>query len=225
MYYAIAIDGPSGSGKSTLAKSLSKMLGYLYIDTGAMYRAIGLYAKRNGIEPKDEKTLSEHFDKIEIELNWIDGAQHIFLCGEDVSDFIRTPEISMYASAVSALPAVRSFLLDKQRIFARTHNVIMDGRDIGTVVLPDANVKIFLKADDTMRAKRRYDELIEKGQQVTYEDVLSDMLERDKNDSTRANAPCVPADDAVFLDNSGLEPEETLGKAMEIINEKIGDNK
>lgn len=225
MYYAIAIDGPSGSGKSTLAKSLSKMLGYLYIDTGAMYRSIGLYAKRNGIDPKDEKTLSEHFDKIEIELDWIDGAQHIFLCGEDVSDFIRTPEISMYASAVSALPAVRSFLLDKQRVFARTHNVIMDGRDIGTVVLPQANVKIFLKADDTMRAKRRYEELIEKGQNVTYEDVLSDMIERDKNDSTRANAPCVPAEDAVFLDNSGLEPEETLGKAMEIINEKIGDDK
>ena len=225
MYYAIAIDGPSGSGKSTLAKSLSKMLGYLYIDTGAMYRSIGLYAKRNGIDPKDEKTLSEHFDIIEIELDWIDGAQHIFLCGEDVSDFIRTPEISMYASAVSALPAVRSFLLDKQRVFARTHNVIMDGRDIGTVVLPQANVKIFLKADDTMRAKRRYEELIEKGQNVTYEDVLSDMIERDKNDSTRANAPCVPAEDAVFLDNSGLEPEETLGKAMEIINEKIGEDK
>lgn len=225
MYYSIAIDGPSGSGKSTLAKSLSKILGYLYIDTGAMYRAIGLYARRNGIGSKDEKTLSEHFDKIEIELKWIDGAQHIFLCGEDVSDFIRTPEISMYASDVSALPSVRSFLLEKQRIFARTHNVIMDGRDIGTVVLPQANVKIFLKADDTMRAKRRYEELIEKGQNVTYEDVLSDMIKRDKNDSTRANAPCVPAEDAVFLDNSGLEPEETLGKAMEIINEKIGDEK
>lgn len=221
MYFSIAIDGPSGSGKSTLAKSLSKKLGYLYIDTGAMYRAIGLYAKRNGIGSKDEKTISEHFDKIEITLDWIDGAQHIFLCGEDVSDYIRTPEISMYASDVSALPAVRSFLLDKQRIFARTHNVIMDGRDIGTVVLPDANVKIFLKADDEMRARRRYEELVLKGQNVTYEDVLGDMITRDKNDSTRANAPCVPADDAVFLDNSGLEPEETLGKAMEIINDKI----
>lgn len=223
MFYAIAIDGPSGSGKSTLAKALSKELGYLYIDTGAMYRTIGLYVKRNGIDPSDEKTISEHFENIDIKLEWIDGAQHIFLGDEDVSGEIRTPEMSMYASSVSALPAVRSFLLDKQRAFSRTHNVIMDGRDIGTVVLPNADVKIFLKADDVKRAQRRYEELIEKGQDVTLEEVLSDMQTRDKNDSTRKTAPLTPAPDAIFLDNSTYAPEDTLRKALEIINGKIGN--
>lgn len=225
MFHAIAIDGPSGSGKSTLAKALSKELGYLYIDTGAMYRTVGLYAKLNSIEPNDEETISKHFDKIDISLEWIDGSQHIFLGGEDVSDKIRTPEMSMYASAVSALPAVRAFLLDRQRNFARTHNVIMDGRDIGTVVLPDADVKIFLKADDRKRAERRYEELLLKGEKVTLEDVYNDMVTRDKNDSTRKTAPCVPAEDAVFLDNTQYEPEDTLRKALEIINGKIGAEK
>lgn len=223
MFYAIAIDGPSGSGKSTLAKALSNKLGYLYIDTGAMYRTVGLYARINGIEPTDEDTLSKHFDNIKIDLKWIDGTQHVFLGGEDVSDKIRTPEMSMYASAVSALPAVRTFLLDRQRGFAENNNVIMDGRDIGTVVLPNADVKIFLKADDRQRAKRRYEELIEKGQQVSLEDVYSDMVLRDKNDSTRKTAPCVPAPDAVFLDNTQYEPEETLGKALDIIYGKISE--
>ena len=220
--YSVAIDGPSGSGKSTLAKTLSKKLGWLYIDTGAMYRTVGLYAKRNQIEPNDEKSLQKHFSKIDIKLEWIDGSQHVFLNGEDVSDKIRTPEMSMYASAVSALPAVRAFLLEKQRDFARNNNVIMDGRDIGTVVLPDAQVKIFLKAGNEERARRRYEELIAKGQDVKFEDVLDDMLKRDKNDSTRAAAPCVPAHDAVLLDNSGYEPEMTERKAMEIINAKLG---
>lgn len=220
--YSVAIDGPSGSGKSTLAKTLSKKLGWLYIDTGAMYRTVGLYAKRNQIEPNDEKSLEKHFSKIDIKLEWIDGSQHVFLNGEDVSDKIRTPEMSMYASAVSALPAVRAFLLEKQRDFARNNNVIMDGRDIGTVVLPDAQVKIFLKAGNEERARRRYEELIAKGQDVKFEDVLDDMLKRDKNDSTRAAAPCVPAHDAVLLDNSGFEPEMTERKAMEIINAKLG---
>ena len=220
--YSVAIDGPSGSGKSTLAKTLSKKLGWLYIDTGAMYRTVGLYAKRNQIEPNDEKCLQKHFSKIDIKLEWIDGSQHVFLNGEDVSDKIRTPEMSMYASAVSALPAVRAFLLEKQRDFARNNNVIMDGRDIGTVVLPDAQVKIFLKAGNEERARRRYEELIAKGQDVKFEDVLDDMLKRDKNDSTRTAAPCVPAHDAVLLDNSGYEPETTERKAMEIINAKLG---
>ena len=223
MFYAIAIDGPSGSGKSTLAKALSNKLGYLYIDTGAMYRTVGLYARINGIEPTDEDTLSKHFDNIKIDLKWIDGTQHVFLGGEDVSDKIRTPEMSMYASAVSALPAVRTFLLDRQRGFAENNNVIMDGRDIGTVVLPNADVKIFLKADDRQLAKRRNEELIEKGQQVSLEDVYSDMVLRDKNDSTRKTAPCVPAPDAVFLDNTQYEPEETLGKALDIIYGKISE--
>lgn len=222
MYNAIAIDGPSGSGKSTLAKILSKELGYLYIDTGAMYRTVGLYAYRNGINPDDEKTLSEHFDKIVIGLKWIDGTQHIFLGEEDVSSEIRTPEMSMYASKVSAHPAVRAFLLDRQRDFARNGNVIMDGRDIGTVVLPDAKVKFFVEVKTEVRAKRRYDELVAKGENVTYEDVLNDMIIRDKNDSTRAAAPCVPAEDAIFLDNSE-SLEITVGKALEIINGKLAE--
>ena len=222
MYNAIAIDGPSGSGKSTLANILSKELGYLYIDTGAMYRTVGLYAYRNGINPDDEKMLAENFDKIVIGLKWIDGTQHIFLGDEDVSSEIRTPEMSMYASKVSAHPAVRAFLLDRQRDFARNGNVIMDGRDIGTVVLPDAKVKFFVEVKTEVRAKRRYDELVAKGEKVTYEEVLNDMIIRDKNDSTRETAPCVPAEDAIFLDNSEAL-EITVGKALEIINGKLAE--
>jgi len=222
MYNAIAIDGPSGSGKSTLAKALSKELGYLYIDTGAMYRTVGLYAFRNGINPDDEKALSGHFDNIVISLKWIDGTQHIFLGEEDVSSEIRTPEMSMYASKVSAHPAVRAFLLDRQRDFARNGNVIMDGRDIGTVVLPEAKVKFFVEVKIEVRAKRRFDELVAKGENVTYEEVLADMITRDKNDSTRAAAPCVPAEDAVFLDNSD-SLDVTIGKALEIINGKLAE--
>ena len=222
MYNAIAIDGPSGSGKSTLAKALSKELGYLYIDTGAMYRTVGLYAFRNGINPDDEKALSGHFDKIVISLKWIDGTQHIFLGEEDVSSEIRTPEMSMYASKVSAHPAVRAFLLDRQRDFTRNGNVIMDGRDIGTVVLPEAKVKFFVEVKIEVRAKRRFDELVAKGENVTYEEVLADMITRDKNESTRAAAPCVPAEDAVFLDNSDAL-DITIGKALEIINGKLAE--
>ena len=182
---------------------------------------MGLFAKKNSIDPKDEKTLSENFDKIDIELKWVDGTQHVFLSGQDVSEDIRTPEMSMYASAVSALGAVRAFLLDMQRDFARKNNVIMDGRDIGTVVLPDADVKIFMYASSESRAKRRYKELVEKGKDVTYEDVLRDMIVRDKNDSERQTAPCRPAEDAVMLDNSDMSVEENVDKVVEIINEKI----
>ncbi len=220
--YSIAIDGPSGSGKSSLAKLLSKELGFVHVDTGAMYRTIGLYARINGIDPHDEKTLSEHFENIHIKLDWIDGNQHIFLDDKDVSKEIRTPEISMYASNVSALPKVREFLLETQRNFAKELNVIMDGRDIGTVVLPDADVKIFLKADDEKRAMRRYLELKEKGQDVDYEKVYEELILRDKNDSTRKTAPCVPAQDSVILDNSDINLEETLERALEIVNAKLG---
>ena len=219
--YSIAIDGPSGSGKSTIAKLVAKETGYLYVDTGAIYRTVGLFAKKNGIDPKDEKTLSENLVRVDIKLKWVDGVQHIFLSDEDVSDDIRTPEMSMYASAVSALGAVRAFLLEMQRDFARKNNVIMDGRDIGTVVLPDADVKIFMFASAESRAKRRYKELLEKGKDVTYEDVYNDMVQRDKNDSERTLAPCVPAEDAVMLDNSLMSVEENVRKVVEIINEKI----
>lgn len=218
----IAIDGPSGSGKSTLAKALSAKLGYVYVDTGAIYRTVGLYAADNGISPDDEKTLSDHFGNIMIELKWCGDGQHVILNGQDVSDRIRTPKASMYASAVSALPAVRKFLLEMQRSIAEKENVIMDGRDIGTVILPDAQVKIFMKADPAVRAKRRYEELLSKGKQVTYEEVYSDMVLRDKNDSTRNTAPCVPADDAVIFDNSTFDEKETLTYALNIIKGVLG---
>ncbi len=218
---AIAIDGPSGSGKSTLAKALAAKLGYLYIDTGAMYRTVGLYAKRGGIDPHDAPSLERHFSDISVSLRWIDGTQHVFLNGEDVSEAIRTPEMSLYASAVSALPSVRAFLLDRQRAFAEKENVIMDGRDIGTVVLPNADVKLFLSADDRKRAERRYRELTAKGQSVTLDGVLDDMRKRDQADATRAAAPCVPAEDAVLFDNSDLNEEQTVLRALEIINGKL----
>lgn len=219
--YSIAIDGPSGSGKSTVAKAVSKRLGFLYVDTGAIYRTVGVFAKRNGIDPHDEETLGNNLHRVEIELRWVDGTQHVFLSGEDVSEEIRTPEMSMYASAVSALGKVRAFLLQMQRDFAKDNNVIMDGRDIGTVVLPDADVKIFMFASPEARAERRYKELVEKGKQVTYEEVLSDMIERDKNDSSRALAPCKPAEDAIMLDNSDLPLELNIERVLELINEKI----
>ena len=217
----IAIDGPSGSGKSTLAKALSKALGYVYVDTGAIYRTVGLFAKRNGIDPKDEEALAKRFSDIHIFLKWTDDGQKIYLDEEDVSDKIRTPEASMYASAVSALPKVRAFLLEMQREFAKRQNVIMDGRDIGTVILPDAQVKIFMQADPKERARRRTLELNEKGKNVTFEEVYEDMCLRDKNDSTRNVAPCVPADDAVIFDNSGMDVQQTLDEALKIIKEKI----
>jgi cytidylate kinase len=217
----IAIDGPSGSGKSTLAKGLAKELGYVYVDTGAIYRTVGLFAKRNSIDPHDEEALSARFADIDISLKWEDGAQKIFLSDEDVSELIRTPEASMYASAVSALPKVRAFLLDMQRSFAKKSNVIMDGRDIGTVILPDAQVKIFMQAHPEERARRRMLELNAKGKNVTFEEVYADMVLRDKNDSSREVAPCVPAKDAVVFDNTGLDIPQTVKKALEIIKEKL----
>ena len=217
----IAIDGPSGSGKSTLAKGLAKELGYVYVDTGAIYRTVGLFAKRNSIDPHDEEALSARFADIDISLKWEDGAQKIFLSEEDVSELIRTPEASMYASAVSALPKVRAFLLDMQRSFAKKSNVIMDGRDIGTVILPDAQVKIFMQAHPEERARRRMLELNAKGKNVTFEEVYADMVLRDKNDSSREVAPCVPAEDAVVFDNTGLDIPQTVKKALEIIKEKL----
>ncbi len=219
--YSIAIDGPSGSGKSSVAKAVASKLGFLYVDTGAIYRTVGVFAKRNNIDPGDEETLGNNLNKVDIELKWVDGTQHVFLSGEDVSTEIRLPEMSMYASAVSALGKVREFLLQMQRDFAKNNNVIMDGRDIGTVVLPDADVKIFMYATIEARAKRRYKELLENGKDVTYEDVLSDMIKRDENDSSRKLAPCKPAKDAVMLDNSEMELCANIEKVLEIINEKI----
>ena len=218
--YQIAIDGPSGAGKSTLAKILSKKLGFIYVDTGALYRSIGLYVAKKGVAPDDKAGVIALLPEIDLALTYREGAQVVLLNGEDVGESIRTPQMSMYASAVSAIPEVRTFLLDTQRNIAKTNNVIMDGRDIGTVILPEAQVKIFLVSSFEARAERRVKELAEKGIATTYEEVLADMIERDRNDSTRAVAPAVPAEDAVHLDNSHLTLEGTVEAALAIIREK-----
>lgn len=213
----IALDGPSGAGKSSLAKAIARRMGIVYVDTGALYRSVGLYVRTHGVDPHDPAAVAAVLPAIRLRMAFEGGEQHIYLCGEDVGDRIRTPEISMYASAVSAIPAVRAFLLETQRSIARENDVIMDGRDIGTVILPDAEVKIFLTASPEARARRRFLELQAKGTDTTYEAVLSDMEERDHNDRTRKTAPAVPAPDAVFLDNSDLSPEETVERALAII--------
>lgn len=219
----IALDGPSGAGKSTLAKELARRLDIVYVDTGAMYRAIGLAVCRAGADPKDPIAVLPILSSVQIALSYVNGQQRIFLNGEDVSDAIRRPEISLAASAVSAIPRVRAFLLDTQRELAAKQSVIMDGRDIGTVILPDANVKIFLIASAQARARRRQRELKEKGIEAEYETVLREMQERDEADRTRAIAPAIPAQDAVMLDNSDLNFEETVDAALRIIRNKIGE--
>lgn len=218
----IAIDGPSGAGKSTLAKAFAKKHGFIYVDTGALYRSIGLYAQRKGISLEAISETTKHLDDIKLELRFESQGQCVILNGENVNAYIRTPEISMYASAVSALPEVRSFLLDLQRNIAAENNVIMDGRDIGTVILPNAQIKIFLSATAEARAKRRYDELCAKGIGTSYDDVLKDMEIRDRNDSTRATAPAIPAEDAVFIDNSAESVDDTVLKIESIAKEKLG---
>ena len=206
----IAIDGPGGAGKSSVAKAVAKELGIIYVDTGALYRNIGLYMLERGIDPKDTDGVVSALGDFTLELKFTDGKQVIILNGEDKGDAIRTPEVSMAASAVSAIPAVREYLLNMQRDTAKKNSVIMDGRDIGTVILPNAEVKIFLTASPEARAKRRYAELVARGNtDATYEQVYNEMVERDKNDSTRAVAPCVPAEDAIYLDNSDMTLEQT----------------
>ena len=216
----IAIDGPGGAGKSSVAKAVASELKIIYVDTGALYRTIGMYMINTGIDLKNSKDVINHLDKFTLELKFIDGKQVILLNGEDVGDKIRTPEVSMAASAVSAIPEVRQYLLDMQRNIAKNDSVIMDGRDIGTVILPEAEVKIFLTASPEARAKRRYDELRARGVEITYEQVYAEMVERDSNDANRSVAPCVPADDAIVLDNSGFNPSETVAEVVKIIKNK-----
>lgn len=217
-YFSIAIDGPAGAGKSTMAKRLAADLGYLYVDTGAIYRTVGYHMSIMGIGPKDADGIRRCIDDVGIEIcHEADGIQHMILNGVDVTDRIRTPEMSTMASGVSAQPCVRAFLLDMQRELARTHNVIMDGRDIGTVVLPNADVKIYLTASAEVRAKRRYDELIAKGEKVTYADVLADMKKRDYQDMHRDIAPLKKADDAVELDTSDLTLDESVAAMKELV--------
>ena len=218
---SVAIDGPSGAGKSTLAKRLAKELGYLYVDTGAMYRAIGLFALRQGVDPKDEAAVTALLPQIQIELRYVDGAQRVLLCGEDVSEAIRAENVGMATSAVSAHPPVRAFLLELQRGMARTHDILMDGRDIGTVILPGATVKIFLTASAEARADRRFKELQEKGVDTDYQTVLEDIRRRDYQDSHRATAPLRQAEDAVLVDTSEMDLEESFQALKSLILSRV----
>lgn len=221
MNISIAIDGPSGAGKSTLARSIAAKLGYLYVDTGAIYRTIGYYAFANGMDPKDEAAVSAVLPGLQVELTYgEDGLQHMLLNGQDVTKEIRLPEISMYASAVSAHPSVRAYLLETQRELAQTNNVIMDGRDIGTVVLPDAQVKVFLTASPEARARRRMLELEQRGTPEPFEKVLKEIQERDWNDSHRAVAPLRQAEDAVLLDTTELDFQESEAALLDIIQRR-----
>lgn len=222
MSIAIAIDGPAGAGKSTIARLAAKELGFIYVDTGALYRAIGLAAVRRGYSAEDKADVIALLPAISVELTFNEKQEQIVLLDkEDVSSLIRTPEISMMASAVSAIPEVRAYLLDLQRNMAHSSNVIMDGRDIGTVVLPDAKIKLFLTASPECRARRRYDELIEKGMDVQYEEILKDVIARDYADSHRDIAPLKPADDAILVDTSGEDLNTSVNKLMNIMREHI----
>lgn len=221
-HISIAIDGPSGAGKSTLARLLAGELQFIYVDTGAMYRAVGLHVARAGIDSRDRAGIVAQLPHISIELRYEDGMQQIYLNGENVSRAIRTEEASRYASDVSAIPEVRAFLLGTQRDLARSANVIMDGRDIGTIVLPRAEVKIFLTASSEERARRRYEELLEKGEKVEYNEVLAHLIERDQNDSAREAAPLRPAEDAVILDTTGNTLEQSLDEIRAVIKERSG---
>ncbi len=217
----VAIDGPAGAGKSTIARHAASSLGFIYVDTGALYRTVGLYSIRKGYDTKDAEKVNSTLPDIDIKLGFSGTEQRVFLNGEDVSEAIRTPEASMGASNVSAIPQVREFLFDLQKDIAKNNDCLMDGRDIGTVVLPDAQVKIFLTASPETRAKRRYKELIEKGSDVKFEDVLDDLIKRDYQDTHREIAPLKAADDAVLLDTSELDFEGSLNAVLDIIKGKI----
>lgn len=222
MSIAIALDGPAGAGKSTIAKRAAKALDFIYVDTGALYRTIGLAATRSNVEPIPSQEVESLLSQITVDLTFNDkGEQIVLLDGEDVSGLIRTPEASMMASKISAIPSVRAYLLDLQRNMAKSHNVIMDGRDIGTVVLPDAKVKIFLTASPEARATRRYKELCEKGMDVKYEDILSDVIERDYNDSHRETAPLKPAEGCVMVDTTELDFEQSVERIITVIKENM----
>lgn len=221
-HYSIAIDGPSGAGKSTLARAIARELGILYVDTGAIYRTIGCAVFARGLDPKDERQVTPLLPQLAIRMSYgADGLQHMWLDGEDVTEKIRLPQISMYASDVSAMPAVRAYLLEMQRDTARRSSVIMDGRDIGTVVLPDADVKIYLTASAEERARRRCLELAQRGTPKPYEDVLREMEQRDYNDTHRAAAPLRPADDAIMIDNTDMDFAASLDLLLDVIKGSV----
>ena len=222
MSFNIAIDGPAGAGKSSLSKEVAKELSFIYVDTGALYRTIGLAASRKGLKKEDKAEIISMLNDIDVKLSFNDeGTQIVLLNGEDVSSYIRTPEASMFASAVSAIPEVRAFLLDLQRNMAKSDNVIMDGRDIGTVVLPDAKIKIFLTASPEKRAMRRHKENIEKGIDSTYEEVLKDVNQRDYQVSHREIAPLKPAEDSILVDTSDYDFEGSKELLLKVIKERM----
>lgn len=218
----IAIDGPSGAGKSSVAKAVARELGIIYVDTGALYRAVGYYVKQRGVAMEDRDGIVACLPDIDLSLEYRDGTQRVVLNGRELGDEIRQPDISMYASAVSSIPEVRSFLLSTQRDIAAKNSVVMDGRDIGTVILPDAEVKIFLTAPVEERARRRYEELREKGMETPFDEVLEQMKRRDAQDAERDIAPAVAAPDAVLLDNSGFEVEDSVAAVKDIIRQRMG---
>lgn len=220
----VAIDGPAGAGKSTIAKECAKRLGFIYVDTGALYRSIGLYVINSGKDYNNSDDVISCLPGINLALKFIDGSQRVFLNGEDISEKIRTPEVSMAASGVSSIPQVRSFLLEIQRNMAKSNSVIMDGRDIGTVILPNADVKIFLTASPEERAERRYKELLEKGEKVTLKEVLDDIILRDKQDSTRSIAPLKPAENSVTVDTTGKTLEQSTAEIINLINGRCNKN-
>ena len=220
-HIAVAIDGPSGAGKSTISRILAKELGFVYVDTGALYRAVGYSVLQKGIDPKDADSVVAALADIVLEMRYVNGEQQVLVNGNDVGGYIRTPEVSMAASAVSALPPVRQFLLDTQRRIAATENVIMDGRDIGTVVLPQAELKIFLTATAEDRAQRRFEELQEKGIPTTFAEVLADMQKRDYDDSHRAAAPLKQAADARLVDTTGNTLEQSVQVLKGLVEEMM----
>ncbi len=220
---SVALDGPSGAGKSTIARAIARRFGFVYVDTGAIYRTVGLAAWRRGVPPRDRERVASMLPELDIALrHGTDGLQRMYLNGEDVTEQIRQPEISLYASDVSAIPAVRAFLMDMQRDMARRYDVVMDGRDIGTVVLPSAGLKVFLTAAPEVRAERRFRELREKGTGVTLEEVFRDIQYRDENDSSRSAAPLRPAEDAVILDTSALDFQASCEAVARLVEEKFG---
>lgn len=225
MNFSVAIDGPAGAGKSTIAKAVAQKMNFVYVDTGAIYRTVGLAAYRNGYALDDSKRISEMLPSLVIDMRYVDGVQKMFLADEDVSDEIRLPVISTYASGVAAIPAVRAFLLEMQRSMAERYDVLMDGRDIGTVVLPNADLKIFLTASAEERARRRYVQLQEKGTEQAFEEVLAEIVDRDKRDMERETAPLKQAEDAIYLDTSDMNQEQSIQAVIDLILERKKEGK
>lgn len=222
-YYSVAVDGPAGAGKSTAARAAAKTLGFVYVDTGAIYRTVGYYMDFLGIGPRDTDGVTRLIGDANIQIDYdAEGTQHMILNGRDVTGELRTPEMSKIASAIAGQKVVRDYLLEMQRSVAQCHSVVMDGRDIGTVVLPDADVKIFLTASPEVRARRRFEELSAKGEKVTFDQVLEDQRKRDEQDAGRKIAPLKQAKDAVLLDNSDFTPEQTAEALVRLVREKLG---